>query len=386
MIAKKPLLLLLVLILVAIVGCSQQPTPTIAPPPVATSEAQPTPLPTETATSLPAEPEASPTASAVPSTPTPAASPTATSEPTAEPPELSITTPEPDTTLDAGSSITVMGEMPQGTGSISVTLRAAGLPLAESQVTTAAEDTEWQATLDIPETVVGPALLRATSDDGTSIEAAVQLTRSGATSATTIGLTYPDAQSTVVAGQVLFFTGQVQRPADNTVTISVLYEECQAVAASTSFDVGEGGQWWGYVVVPETVFGPACAVAYTGEFAQGDWRAAQAPISILEEDDPAARGIFIGNFADSTIAVGQPVTVYGSAYNVPGRQVQVSLQVNGTTVAQDVATTDRFGYWEIDLALPSGVSAGATGQYRATVAYEDEEVSASVPFEVVTSP
>lgn len=158
-------------------------------------------------------------------------------------------------------------------------------------------------------------------------------------------------------------------------------EECQTVASTTSFDVGEGGQWWGYLVVPETVFGPGCAVAYIGGFAETDWRAAHVPITILEQDDPQARGVFIGNFANSELTPGDSVTVYGSAFNAPDRQVHVSLQIGGEAVAQGTASTDSFGYWEIKLALPAGIDA-TVGQFSATVAYEGGPVTETVPFTI----
>jgi hypothetical protein len=70
------------------------------------------------------------------------------------------------------------------------------------------------------------------------------------------------------------------------------------------------------------------------------WRArrrgvacATACSQVVPPDDPDARGLFLGNFPDNDVPRGEPVTVYGSAYNAPNRQVQVSLEVGGAAVA-----------------------------------------------------
>jgi hypothetical protein len=294
---------------------------------------------------------------------------------------LSILEPGEGATWNAGESATVSGSAPAAAESVSITLQAAGLALASAEASPAA-DGAWQVSLDVPDTVSGAATLRAAVDEETSVELAVQIVRAQATSGTNITLDYPQTDSTVVSGHVLFFTGTVQRPPEETVTIAVLFEDCQTVASTTSFNVGQGGQWYGYIVIPQTVFGPGCAVAYVGGFGESGWRAGHTPVTILEQDDPQARGLFIGNFAGSEVTPGEAITVYGSAYNVPNSQVQVALQIDGDNVAQGTATADRFGYWEINLVLPPETPTGVQGQFSATAGYEGESVNVTTPFEV----
>lgn len=392
--SRKTLTLVLVLfvhVVLLAVACSNQATPTatLQPPPTVTAS-QATAAPAATDTSQPPTPTvetpAQPTATSDAATPTsgaqtPAVTATATSEPTSEPVVLAITTPQEGETWNTGSSVTVGGAAPAGAESIDVTLHAAGLTLDSAEAVPDA-DGQWEATLDIPAALTGTAILQATTGEDASVELPVQITLAAATSGPTMRLDHPQGTSTVVSGHVLFFTGAVQQPAEEMVTIAVLFEDCETVASTTSFNVGEGGQWWGYLVVPETVFGAGCALAYTGEFGEDRWRAAHTPINILEEEDQEARGVFIGNFDDSEVTPGDSVTVYGSAYNVPNNRVQVALQVDGASVAQGTATTDGFGYWEINLALPPDTAADARGQFRATVSYDDEEVSETRPFQI----
>ena len=387
MVQKKLTLILLVIVLLT-VACEQQPdlTATLEPPPTVTL-VQATTLPDATEASLPATATgeiatatvAAATATMEAATPTLAA--TDTVEPTPESDELSIAQPGEGTSWATGTSVTISGSAPAGTDVVSVTLRAAGLVLAEAEAPPG-ERGDWQTTLDIPENMTGTVILRAATDGDAAVEVPVGITLPGATSAPSISLTYPDSMTTVVSNHVLFFTGTAQRPEEGMVTISLLYEDCQTAAATTSFDVGEGGQWWGYIVVPETVFGSACALAYFGDFNEAGWRGAQSPITILEQDDPQSRGLFIGNFANSELPPGEAVTVYGSAYNVPNGQVEVALQIDGAAVAQGTATADRFGYWEIELTVPTDVSATASGQFTAAVSYDGQQISESVPFEV----
>jgi hypothetical protein len=337
-----------------------------------------------TATAEAATPEAeTPEATAeTPEVATPTLEAEATEAPTAEPEDepaaLGISDPAEGATLEVGSQVSVSGEAPPGSSEVTVRLTAAGLTLSESQAALSTGGAAWQTSLAVPANVVGPALIEASAGGEETAARAVTIERSGATSDPTISLLHPAPASTVVAGQVLFFTGRTQRPTDGTISISVRYEDCQTVAASQSFEVGEGGQWWGYILVPDNVFGPACAVAYFGEFGEEGWGAAQTPVTILEADDPDAQGLFVGNFPESEVPIGEPFAIYGSAFNVPNGQVQVRIDVAGSTVAQGTATVDRFGYWETELTLPENTSTTTTGQIVASVTYDDGEVTETV--------
>lgn len=375
-------ILLVVGVLLGAVGCREAaatPTPTQAPAVTSVEEATLAPTATGTPTATTA---ATATAVATQALATPTLAPTGTLEPetTATPAALTITDPDAGVIVAPGSALTVAGRAPAGAASVAVVLRAAGMTLAAAEATVA--ETAWVATLDVPENVTGPAVLEAALEGEPAETLALEIRRAQAAAGPSISFEYPTAESTTVAGHVLFFQGRVERPIDGAVTIEVRYDECQSTAARQQFDVGQGGQWWGFVVVPEDVFGPACAVASTGEMGapgEGAWRAAQTELEVLAIDDEAARGVFVGNFPNTEVEPGESVTVYGSAFNAPGRQVSVALQVDEQTVAEEEVTADAFGYWTVDLTLPAEVTTPG-GRFVAVVQYDGGEETASVPF------
>lgn len=378
-------ILLMVGVLLGTVACREAaatPAPTQAP--AVTSVEEATLAPTATGTTPPTATATTATATAMatqaPATPTLAPTATPEAEATATPAALTITDPAAGVIVAPGSALTVAGRAPADAAAVAVVLRAAGMTLAA--VEAAVAETAWVATLDVPENVTGPAVLEAALEGEATETLALEIRRAQAAAGPSISLEYPTAESRAVAGHVLFFQGRVQQPIDGAVTIEVRYDKCQSTAARQQFDVGQGGQWWGFVVVPESVFGPACAVASTGEMGapgEGAWRAAQTELEILAIDDEAARGVFVGNFPNEEVAPGESVTVYGSALNAPNRQVSVALQVDEQTVAEEEVTGDAFGYWTVDLTLPADVTAPG-GRFVAVVQYDGGEETASVPF------
>lgn len=381
--------LLLALLLLA--GCAElmpQPTATLPPPAAAetpTVAATETPAPTAT---LPAtatvRPTATPRPSNTPEPPTPTAlrpTSTATSTPPPGTDPLTIDQPAAASTVDVETTLAVAGNAPAGTQSVALSLEAAGVVIAESSALPNANG-QWEGTLEIPANATGDLVVRAAAGDQAAGQP-ISVQRPNITPPF-ITLVHPDSSWNAVSGRALFFQGRVQRPPGGTITIALLYDGCQATAAEQSFDIGAGGRYWGFVIIPAEVTGPACAVAYFGEPGDESWRAATALLQVVAPDDPDARGLFLGNFPDNDAPRGQPLTVYGSAYNAPNRQVQVSLRVGGATVAEGTAIADSFGYWEIDLTLPESVPAGSTGQIVAAVPYPGDPATMSVPFIAVT--
>lgn len=355
-------------------------------PPPATTAANETPVVTTVVGSPTAiEPTTQPpptstvAGSAATATATTKIEPTAT--PTAQPLALLIQTPEAESQFAPGSSLEVMGTAPQDAEIVILALRAAGILVAEAEVTTG--NGSWQGTLTIPDNIVGPAEIEARLGDGSAVRQPVVLQRAAATAGPAVNLTHPSSDAMAVAGHVLFFTGQVQNPVNGELVVEVRYEECQAVGARQGIDVGEGGRWWAYVVIPETVFGPACALAYTGQLGEEPWQLAQTPVNILEHDDPEAQGLFIGNFNNSEVPAGAAVSVYGSAFSLPRGQVSVWMEVGGEIVAEGTAGTDRFGYWETILMLPNRIPAGSNGRYVVEADYAGQTERAEKSFFVV---
>ena len=375
-----PLLLILTILLTAVACQDTDATPTATAEPEQEATAPPAATATTAPPTITATAEPQPTATPLPPTPTLAPTATAEPEPTTTPAALTITDPAAGAVITPGSALTVAGRAPDDATTVSVTLRAAGLTLAAAEATVA--ETAWVADLDVPQNVTGPATLQATLDGEPTETLTIEIRRSQAAAGPAITLDYPTSDAQAVAGHVLFFQGRVQQPIDGAVTIAVRYDDCQNTAARQQFDVGEGGQWWGFVVVPETVFGPICALAATGDVDQpgeGPWRAAQTRLDVLPIDDDQARGVFVGNFPNAQVTPGETVTVYGSAFNAPDRQVTAALQVDGETVAQQTVTADPFGYWTADLTLPAGVTAPG-GRFVAIVPYDQGQQTAAVPF------
>jgi hypothetical protein len=389
----KTTIVTLLLALLLLAGCAEllpQPTATPSPTPTAAVEtpaavATDTPQPTAT---LPATATVRPTATTRPTNtlepPTPTAiRPTSTATFTPAPGTDPVTIDEPaaDATADVETTLAVSGSAPSGTQSVSLSLEAAGVVIAEASAMPSANG-QWEGALAIPANATGNLIVRATAGEQVA-EQIISVQRPNIVPPF-ITLVHPDSSWNAVSGRALFFQGRVQRPPEGAITIALLYDGCQATAAEQSFDIGAGGRYWGFVVIPPEVTGPACAVAYFAEPGDEAWRAATALLQVVPPDDPDARGLFLGNFPDNDVPRGEPLTVYGSAYNAPNRQVQVSLEVGGAPVAQGTAIADAFGYWEIDLTLPESVPAGSAGQIVATVPYPGDPATMSVPFIAVT--
>lgn len=353
--------------------------------PVAQVTATPELTPTLPATAtVRATATAAPTSTPEPPTPTPIR-PTATATVAVPASTVPITIDQPaaQATVDVGDDLPVSGTGPREGGPVTVVLEAAGQLLVEASATPDANG-QWRVVLPVPVSATGDLLLRAAAG-GQTAERQVRVLRPSAVPPF-ITLVHPTGDWHAVSGRALFFQGRVQRPPEGLVNIALLYDSCREVGAEQSFDVGPGGRYWGYLVIPGGLTGPACAVASFGEPGEASWQAASVMLDVLPPDDPEARGLFLGNFPDDDVARGEPVTVYGSAYNAPNRQVQVSLEVNGRRVAEEMAVADSFGYWEVDLTLPESVAAGSAGQLVATVAYPGDPETKSVPFVVVEPP
>jgi len=381
-----------ILLLAACTERAQEPTRALSPTPEAAAEtpvAQVTDTPEPTATLPPtatvrSTPTAAPTATPEPPTPT-AIVPTATATAAAPPSAVPVTIDEPaaQTPVDVGSNLAVSGTGPRENGPVIVALEAAGLVLVETSAMPDANG-QWSAVLEVPTSATGDLLLRATAG-GQTANQQVRVQRPSVVPPF-ITLVHPASDWRAVSGHALLFQGRVQRPPDGLVNIALLYDDCRRVGAEQSFDVGPGGRYWGYIVIPGGLTGPACAVASFGEPGEESWQAASVMLEVLPPDDPEARGLFLGNFPDDDVPRGQPVTVYGSAYNAPNRQVQVGLEVNGRRVAEEIVVADSFGFWEVDLVLPASIQAGSSGQFVATVAYPGDPETMSVPFVVVEPP
>jgi hypothetical protein len=229
----------------------------------------------------------------------------------------------------------------------------------------------------VPTAVSGPAQLQATIRDGDEV----------------IALDYVGvliALDTTADERYLAmfrFDGFVQQPAGG-VTLSLWTDGCQNEAARQFFSLRGNTYWHGFLLVPRDLTGPACAVAYTGSSDDPDrWREAQVAVNVLADDDEDARGIVIGYPPPgSPLQAGRSYPVYGVAYNAPGGEVSVTyLLDNGRLVGQGVATTDLYGYWEVNLTVPLDAEGAAFVQATMGIPGADEYAQSQNPINIVAA-
>ncbi|WP_420645365.1 hypothetical protein [Candidatus Leptofilum sp.] len=351
------------LVLLLLIGCggSEEALPTLAPLVV---------LPSPTATSLPPTLDIStrPPESGVASAGggNGSASAEATPKPTITPtpvnPLINISDPNPNQLLTLGSEVEVRGLVQmESDQSIQVALWSSNSRLL-TEVAAVPNEFGWQTSFVLPPYVSGAATMRANllGADGSilsSYDVPVWLTLNKETATRYLELFRPTINAKAVGGFNIFFDGEILLPVNRTVTISIWADDCQTRVARQSFVLGASNRpvyWQGFVVVPQELVGPACAVASTGEPGTENWREASVPINVLAQTELEARGVTIGNPPpDDEVFAGQELFLYGTAYNVSEGPVSVSiLMENGRVVSQTSFSTDYWGYWETAVTLP----------------------------------
>ena len=359
---KRTALSLATLFLLLLIGCSgeEAPLPTLAPLMV---------LPSPTGTSLPATLDIStrlPESGVVPAggggSTTAQATPKPTVTPTPVNPLINISDPNPNQLLTLGSEVEVRGLVQmEAEQQILVSLVSSNGRLL-TEIAVLPNEFGWQTAFVLPPYVSGAATMRASllSADGavlSSYEVPVWLTLNKATSTRYLEMFRPTINEKAVGGFNIFFDGEVLLPVNRTITVSIWADDCQTRVARQSFVLGASNQpvyWQGFVVVPQDLVGPACAVASTGDPGTENWREASVPINVLAQTELEARGVTIGNPPpDSEVFAGQELFLYGTAYNVSEGTGSISiLMENGRVVTQSSFTTDYWGYWETAVTLP----------------------------------
>ncbi len=369
---KMRLLLPFGLIGLLLTACGATATPT--PPPTETAVAQIPP--TETATNepptavpatatteiVPTEPE--PTSEAL--FPTPVVTPTPTVTPTVEIQNytLTIAEPAPATTLLAGRDVTFRGEVqPPTTDPISLTLTIGSFTAVSAQITPDGSSGSWELTTTLAEAASGPGFLSVALGEQAQVEQPLSLAFDSATDQPYISLSRPVEGETAVAGHAFLMQGDSNNLINDAFTIGVLVDDCTNFIAAQKISLA-GGSWYGFVILPQNVDpGPACAVAYTGEYGEGDWREALVPIQLLAVEDAQASLLQLGNSSDLNFTVGNMTNLFGVAINVPEQAVHIMLELDsasggGEIVTSGTAFADPFGLWSIDLELPDSAPSG----------------------------
>ncbi len=395
---KVVLFLRLGLFCLLLTACGETPTPTPSPTETAVSQNIP---PTETATdepptAVPATPTretapAQPTSTEETLFPTPIVSPTPTLTPTVEIPDytVAILEPAPATTLLAGREATFRGEIqPPTTEPLTLTVTIGSYTAVSAQITPDGSSGGWEHTAVLPEAVSGPGNLSVTLGELAQVKQPVSLAFESTTDDPYISLTRPVEGETAVAGHAFLLQGDSNNLINNAFTIGVLVDDCTNFIAAQKISLASG-VWYGFVILPQNVEpGPACAVAYTGEYGEGNWREALIPIQLLAADDPQATLLRLGNPTDLMFTVGEATSLFGIAVNVPERAVDLVLELDSTSGDREVITSgtafaDAFGLWSIDLELPDDAPSGPA---LLIISSGEEEVYQEIRQPVVISP
>ena len=335
-------------------------------------------LPTSEPTMVPPSPSATGAAALV----APTVEPTWTSTPVFATREsaggaaaINITTPTENLTLLTGATIHVsgLGQVSADQSLVVQLLSVGGYLLAEELATV--ENNTFQVDVTIPITMTGMAQLqaqvRSIAGDILAIDTlSVMIGADAAANPRYLQLYHPTVNMKAVGGYYLFFDGYASQPT-GTVQIALYMDNCQTEAAATSFRVSSSSYWQGYLYIPTTLTGPACAIARFGAPGAENWREAQIPLELKKPNEEGAYAVYLFSpLPQSELVGGTNGTFWGMAYNAAENTVGISLlREDGVNLAQGSATVDAFGYWETSLNIPLTYS----GNAQVVVAIGDPE-------------
>jgi hypothetical protein len=351
--------LMFLFVLAMIVACNETALPT----PVPTAALPITPPPTTAATALPATRDLA-TATQPPPTATsvvPTLQPSATSTPVIAP-ILSIGSPAAGARLPLGSEVEVSGFSHSLPGMILQLGLISETGWTLSSATAELDASGWRGTLPIPATVSGSAELQAVLLDAgggllasDSIPVFVELAEPRPESYLT--LIRPPSGMIAAAGHAFYGDGNLRSETGGSIRFSILVDDCQEEIAHYAFTLRGSTYWQAYVILPEEVAGPACAVVMKEQPGSEGFMAAQVPITIFPRDDERGVSVAIANpAAGQRIAGGQTITVNGVAYNAPEGRVHITIMLaNGRMLTDTMLDADRYGYWELEISLPPDV-------------------------------
>ena len=221
----------------------------------------------------------------------------------------------------------------------------------------------WELTAALAEAASGPGVLTVALGDLAQADQPNPVAFDNTGDTPYIALTRPMQGETAVAGHAFLMQGDSSNLIDNAFTIGVLVDDCTNFIAAQRISLASGS-WYGFVILPQNVNpGPACAVAYTGEYGEDVWREALIPIQLRADDDPQATLLQLGNPGDLSFTVGETTNLFGIAINVPERAVDIMLVLDSASggsalITSGTAFADQFGLWSIDLELPDDAPGG----------------------------
>ncbi|MFT5195950.1 MAG: hypothetical protein ACI9EW_002277 [Cellvibrionaceae bacterium] len=341
-----------------------------------------------TSTQLPPLPTLLPTTALIAEVPTvtPTIPPTLTSTPTPIPPTLTPTpdltlptiTPTPDLSIQPAVNITSLtGEAIQAGQPLVVSGRAArrsdqrleaALWTLDGRLLIAEQIEEvdfgaWESKLPLPDTFSGQARFvinvwnvndnpeSSAARDSVLVNIVPDIEQNRY-----LQVDRPGADSKAAAGYYLFFDGYAQRPVDFVVTIAIKADDCQKIVSRQRYLLNGSGSWRGFLQIPETVTGEACAIAWFGDEESTDRREAQYLINVVPKNE--AKGTKIGSpQTGGSIRPGETVFFQGTTWNATGGTLDIQVQLaDGSVTAGDTVDVDKFGYWEANLLMPVDIS------------------------------
>lgn len=272
---------------------------------------------------------------------------------------LTIAHPIDKAAAFTGQPLTVEGYVnPAQATSVELMILGGPAVLITSTATVDPTSGDWSAVITVPTQYEGTARLVATTNTE-AVTHQIDLARdyNAITPAVAIDLFAPSAGATLVAKSYAFFNGRVQSAVNSTITIALLMNNCTEFVARQSFTVG-GGEWYGQLLIPENTAGPACMVAYTGEFGTAGSMAVAYPAQVVSATDESAPPLTLG-YVPFSAPAGTTLDLYGSAINAPDGlvSIQVSTYPAGasepTVLTTFTATVDEFNYWFATYTIPA---------------------------------
>jgi hypothetical protein len=306
---------------------------------------------------------------------------------------LAVLSPLQNAQVEIGTPLRVEGTAPpKGDSAVSVSLRSVATDLVIADFPIGA-DGQWGGALQIPRSVVGPAILIVDDTDETTEEIVLEITlinpAQTTISGTEVQVQRPLATEAVVSGYTVFLQGRILNPVDNMMSVGVLMDNCSTFVSQYSFALGTASDLWSewnaQIIVPRLLEGEGCIVAYTGEYRVGDWREMQVPVLVVNEADEGIRRVVMNDSAAGPFAQGASIYVSGLAIGTPMLDLQLFLKdEDGQDGERELlklsVDVDDFGYWEANVQLPAEDAAGL--MVLKAIIPDDEKALDTFEFEV----
>ena len=344
-------------IILFVVGCGQNdallPTAVLQPIEQILPTQSPTSLP---ATVIPTQTAVfTPTATAFSITPTV----TVTTQPRQVETKLKITSPTAGADLIVGEPIMISGEaapLPAAAQDVLIRILAVGGTELVRETAVIQADGTWSLTTTIPPQVIGSVQLMAQLESSPNA-VAVQLNLLPNEEGTSLTLNHPANGGKVVAGYAVLFDGFVSQPISDTVTMAIQTADCTESHTSSSINL-QNGRWQGWSVLrPTTAAGAGCAITFTGERGTESAREVRMPVTILDEFDPQAQSLQLGNVGEQVVTAGTTAYFFGVAIQAPNNEVRVQIVADdggesNVSIVEETAVVNSFGLWESNLEIP----------------------------------